>query len=141
MVPDSNLQEKDAYEHLRGGIYKEQDVVLSRYLLFLLFLYLLSTLILGTPIYRSCVLGDYVQIGAGSRVGENARISGSVIGRRCNIGPGAVIEGAYLWDDVVVGAMCSVRKSILANGVRLEKSTHVQRGCLVSFNVSTLRET
>ncbi|RUP09755.1 hypothetical protein BC936DRAFT_140066, partial [Jimgerdemannia flammicorona] len=113
MVPDSNLQEDDAYEHLHGGIYKEQNVVLS----------------------RSCVLGDHVQIGTGTRVGENVRISNSVIGRRCVIGAGAVIEGAYLWNDVVVGEECSVIGSILADGVKLEKRVHVPRGCLISFNV------
>ena len=64
IVPDSNLQEGDSYKYLRGHIYKEQDVILS----------------------RSCVLGENVQIGSGSEIGENVKINNSVIGRRVQIG-------------------------------------------------------
>ena len=33
IVPDSNLQEGDSYEYMRGQIYKEQHVSLSRLIL------------------------------------------------------------------------------------------------------------
>ncbi|KAL1924486.1 uncharacterized protein VTP21DRAFT_4140 [Calcarisporiella thermophila] len=113
LVPDSNLQEGDDYEHLRGNIYKQRDVVLS----------------------RSCKLGDKVIIGRETHVGENAQVRDSVIGRGCRIGPNVILDGAYLWDGVVVGAGSTVRNSILADGVRLEESVHVEDGCLIAYNV------
>ena len=69
IVPDSNLQEGDAYEHLRGQIYKDRDVTLS----------------------RSCILGKCVLIGTGTEVAENAQITNSVIGRRVRIGRSRIV--------------------------------------------------
>ncbi|CAB4389510.1 unnamed protein product [Rhizophagus irregularis] len=77
IVPDSNLQEGDSYEYMRGQIYKEQNVSLS----------------------RSCVLGEKVIIGSGTEIAENVKITNSVIGRRVNIGPNVKIDGAYIWDN------------------------------------------
>ncbi|CAG8786163.1 14276_t:CDS:10 [Dentiscutata erythropus] len=81
IVPDSNLQEGDSYEFMRGHIYKEKDGSLS----------------------RSCSLGEKVLIGAGTEIAENVKITNSVIGRRVTIGPNVEINGAYIWDDVVIG--------------------------------------
>ncbi|CAG8439895.1 7381_t:CDS:10 [Ambispora gerdemannii] len=113
IVPDSNLQERDSYEYMRGQIYKEQDVVLS----------------------RSCVLGVRVLIGTGTEIAQNSKITNTVIGRRVKIGPNVIIDGAYIWDDVTIKANCSVSRSILANGVVLEENVIINKGCLLSFNV------
>ncbi|CAI2200790.1 2425_t:CDS:2, partial [Funneliformis geosporum] len=86
IVPDSNLQEGDSYEYMRGQIYKEQDVSLS----------------------RSCVLGEKVLIGAATEIAENVKITNSVIGRRVSIGPNVKIDGAYIWDGVTINANCSI---------------------------------
>ncbi|KAG9291448.1 hypothetical protein G9A89_021867 [Geosiphon pyriformis] len=114
IVPDSNLQEKDSYEYMRGQIYKEKNVVLS----------------------RSCVLGEKVLIGTETEIAENTKITNSVIGRRVRIvelilkillkfqGSNVTITGAYIWDD-----------SILANGVVLEENVTINKGCLLSFDV------
>ncbi|PKY40129.1 nucleotide-diphospho-sugar transferase [Rhizophagus irregularis] len=113
IVPDSNLQEGDSYEYMRGQIYKEQNVSLS----------------------RSCVLGEKVIIGSGTEIAENVKITNSVIGRRVNIGPNVKIDGAYIWDNVTINANCSISRSILANNVVLEENVIVNKGCLLSYNV------
>ncbi|CAG8537382.1 338_t:CDS:10 [Paraglomus occultum] len=113
IVPDSNLQEGDSYKYLRGHIYKEQDVILS----------------------RSCVLGENVQIGSGSEIGENVKINNSVIGRRVQIGVNVTIEGSHIWDDVKISAGCTISHSILAAGVQLEENVTVQKDCLLSYYV------
>ncbi|RIB09851.1 nucleotide-diphospho-sugar transferase [Gigaspora rosea] len=113
IVPDSNLQEGDSYEFMRGHIYKEKDVSLS----------------------RSCSLGEKVLIGAGTEIAENVKITNSVIGRRVTIGPNVEIDGAYIWDDVKIKSNCSIFRSILANNVVLEENVIVKRGCLLSYDV------
>ncbi|CAG8532351.1 1214_t:CDS:10 [Funneliformis caledonium] len=113
IVPDSNLQEGDSYEYMRGQIYKEQDVSLS----------------------RSCVLGEKVLIGAGTEIAENVKITNSVIGRRVSIGPNVTIDGAYIWDGVTINANCSISRSILTNNVVLEENVIVNKGCLLTYDV------
>ncbi|CAG8733574.1 2809_t:CDS:10 [Cetraspora pellucida] len=113
IVPDSNLQEGDNYEFMRGHIYKEKDVLLS----------------------RSCSLGEKILIGAGSEIAENVKITNSVIGRRVTIGPNVEIDGAYIWDGVKIKSNCSVFQSILANNVVLEENVIVKKGCILSYGV------
>ncbi|CAG8673123.1 7222_t:CDS:2, partial [Cetraspora pellucida] len=113
IVPDSNLQEGDSYEFMRGHIYKEKDVLLS----------------------RSCSLGEKILIGAGSEIAENVKITNSVIGRRVTIGPNVEIDGAYIWDGVKIKSNCSVFQSILANNVVLEENVIVKKGCILSYGV------
>ncbi|CAH1760611.1 2664_t:CDS:10 [Entrophospora sp. SA101] len=106
----SNLQEGDSYEYLRGQIYKEKDVSLS----------------------RSCFLGEKVLIGAGTKIAENTEITNSVIGRRVSIGPNVNIDGAYIWDDVIIKSNCSITCSILTNNVILQENVTVNKGCILS---------
>ncbi|CAG8569027.1 6090_t:CDS:2, partial [Cetraspora pellucida] len=77
---NSNLQEDDNYEFMRGNIYKEKDVLLS----------------------RSCSLGEKILIGAGSEIAENVKITNSVISRRVTRGPNVEIDSAYIWDDLKI---------------------------------------
>ncbi|RHZ90112.1 hypothetical protein Glove_8g20 [Diversispora epigaea] len=113
IVPDSNLQEGDSYEYMRGQIYKEKNVELS----------------------RSCSLGEKVLIGAGTKIADHVNITNSVIGRGVNIGPNVEINDAYIWDDVTINANCSISRSILANKVILEENVIVNKGCLIGYDV------
>ncbi|CAG8467593.1 10218_t:CDS:10 [Diversispora eburnea] len=113
IVPDSNLQEGDSYEYMRGQIYKEKNVELS----------------------RSCSLGEKVLIGAGTKIADHTKITNSVIGRGVNIGPNVEINDAYIWDDVTINANCSISRSILANKVILEENVIVNKGCLIGYDV------
>ncbi|CAG8443520.1 6183_t:CDS:10 [Acaulospora morrowiae] len=115
IVPDNNLQEGDSYEYMRGQIYKERNVELS----------------------RSCSLGEKVLIGAGTRIAENVKITNSVIDNPF-IGPNVEIDGAYIWDGVKINANCSIFRSILANNVVLEENVIVNKGCLLACDVSEI---
>ncbi|KAJ2958430.1 hypothetical protein NQZ79_g5982 [Umbelopsis isabellina] len=114
IVPETNLQETDLYEYSRGNIYKGSRVILS----------------------KSCIVEDNVQIGSGTVVGENARITNSVIGKNCKIGNDVNIEGAYLWDNVVIGDGADIKRSIIANDAVILDNTTLSEGCIVSFNVT-----
>ncbi|CAO3589855.1 unnamed protein product [Absidia cylindrospora] len=113
IVPETNLKSGDDYEFMSGNIYKSRDVILS----------------------RSCVVDENVQIGAGTVIGENSRVTNSIIGRNCQIGANVTLVGVYLWDNVVIGDNCTVTKSILANHVNVLENTTVEQGCLLSANV------
>ncbi len=39
-----------------------------------------------TPCFRDCILSENVQIGKGSSVGCNTKITNSIIGKNCSIG-------------------------------------------------------
>ncbi|OZJ02026.1 hypothetical protein BZG36_05388, partial [Bifiguratus adelaidae] len=94
LVPETMSIDDDRYEYLRGSVYKGQDVVLA----------------------RSTYTGPQTQLGNGTAIGDNTIVTNSVIGRRCFIGKNVVIEGAYIWDDVVINDGCRISHSLLANG-------------------------
>jgi mannose-1-phosphate guanylyltransferase len=58
-----------------------------------------------------------------ARVGKRVRLAGTVcIGAGCEVGEGATVEESILWDRVKVGPGCSVRNSIIGDGVELRES-------------------
>jgi NDP-sugar pyrophosphorylase family protein len=61
-----------------------------------------------------CVIGAGTRVESGARVGPNA-----VLGGNCVVGAGALIEGAILWDDVVVGPGAVLRDCIVGTGARI----------------------
>ena len=61
-----------------------------------------------------------VTIEDGARVGPR-----SVVGRRCRIGAGAVVEDSILWNDCVVGANAILRGAILGTACRIGASATV----------------
>ena len=58
-------------------------------------------------------------IGRGSKVGEAATVSSSLIGARCDVRAGARIERSVLWDEIDIGAGATVRDSIIGSGARI----------------------
>ena len=73
----------------------------------------------------------------GSLVYEGSRRAGavvtppSVIGPRCTMMPGSIIDRAVLHADVFVGHACHIRESVLAEGVIVEDGARVGAGALV----------
>ncbi|PKI82944.1 translation initiation factor eIF-2B epsilon subunit, GEF [Malassezia vespertilionis] len=71
-------------------------------------------------------------LGAGTKVGEYAKVSTSILGKRVTIGNGSTIEGSYLWDDVQIGANCNVQGAILGYGVRILDHVHIAKGAVIA---------
>ena len=70
-------------------------------------------------------------------IGKYSRlqIKSSVIGRNCKIGSGVRIEGAYLWDNVVIEDGVSITASIICDNARVGQKSIIGKGCILSFNV------
>ena len=111
ICPDSNLLQGQSYRLQRGNIYLEEDVQLA----------------------RSCVIKKETVIGAGTSIGNNTVIQGSVIGRRCTIGEQVRIEGAHIWDDVTVLDGSQVTNAVVADAVSIGEECTVEPGALISF--------
>jgi NDP-sugar pyrophosphorylase family protein len=58
-----------------------------------------------------------------------------VIGRRCEIGRGAIIRDSYLGDDVIVHDGATVEGAMVAEGVVIHKGAHLHPGSIVSYKV------
>jgi len=73
----------------------------------------------------------------GSLVGEASLTSGArigpqaVVGRHCAIGTETTVERAVLHDRVVVGARCSLRECIVADGTRIGDRAQVRPGAVI----------
>ena len=46
-----------------------------------------------------------------------------------------VIEGCFIWDNVVVGNNCVIKNSIIADRAELREKVTVEKGCLLSYDV------
>ena len=83
LVPDTNWSGATTFQAFRGFQYKEENVTLA----------------------RSCDIGDNTAIGGGSDVGEDSKVSHSVIGRRCKIGKKVVVR--FCMSDLSSGLLTS----------------------------------
>lgn len=113
LVPDNNLAPGQNYNHERGNIYKEDDIILA----------------------RSCTVKRNTILGRGTSIGEGSVIVNCVIGAGVKIGKDVVLERVYIWDGVVIGDGCQIQKSIIANGVVLGKNVVVAEGSAISYGV------
>ena len=62
-------------------------------------------------------------------------MSGSVLGRGCVVGAGAVVLDSYLWDGTRVEEGCVVEQSIVGRSVTVLKGSTIERGCVVGDGV------
>jgi translation initiation factor eIF-2B subunit epsilon len=113
LVPDSNLLADHSYKFERGGLCKENGVVLA----------------------RTCKAGKRTVLGKETTIGEGSVVGTSIIGRRCQIGKNVTIQNAYIWDDVVVSDGSTVDRAIIASNAVIGKNCKVQPGALLSFGV------
>lgn len=118
-APDTNLLSDQSFQLQKGGVYKEDGVVLAR----------------SSNVGRRSVLGKATSIGEGSTV------MNSVIGRRCVIGSRVRIENAYIWDDAHIGNDSVVEHAIVASEASVGKRCRVKNGALVSYGVRIADET
>merc|ERR1712093_800744 len=113
LVPDSNLLADQSYKFERGGLCKENGVILA----------------------RTCKVGKRTVIGKDASIGDGSVVSNSIIGRRCHIGKNVTIHNAYIWDDVYVGDGSTVERAIIASEASVGRNCKVQPGALVSYRV------
>jgi len=58
-----------------------------------------------------------------ARLGSDVRLNGMVcIGAGCDLGNGVLVEASVIWDQVQVRAGCSIRDSIVGDGVNVTES-------------------
>lgn len=112
-VPDSNLVNGQSYKYTRGGICKEDGVILA----------------------RSCKVGKKTVLGRDTSIGDGSMVRNSIIGRRCHIGKNVTIENAYIWDDVVVGDGAKIDRAIIGSEAVIGQNCHIRPGALISFSV------
>jgi translation initiation factor eIF-2B subunit epsilon len=113
LVPDSNLVHGQSYKYSRGGICKEDGVILA----------------------RSCKVGKKTVLGRETSIGDGSVVRNSIIGRRCHIGKNVTIENAYIWDGVVVGDGATVDRAIIASEAVIGQNCYIKPGALLSFSV------
>ncbi|KAI9840911.1 MAG: hypothetical protein M1837_001238 [Sclerophora amabilis] len=113
LCPGSNLMQGHSYRFQRGNSYIEDGVILA----------------------RSCVVKRRTVIGQGTSIGDGSIVGGSIIGRRCQIGKNVQVEGAYIWDDTVIGDDSDLRQCIVGNEAFLGRRCSLAPGALVSYGV------
>lgn len=113
LVPDSNLLAGQSYKFERGGLCKEDGVILA----------------------RSCTVGRHTVLGRGTSIGDGSVVSNSIIGRRCHIGKNVTIKDSYIWDDVVIDDGATIQRSIIANEAVVGRKSTIEPGALLSFGV------
>jgi NDP-sugar pyrophosphorylase family protein len=76
---------------------------------------------------RVVLLGDRIEIGAGTRIAPGATIEGPVpIGRDCEIRPGAFVRGnVWLGDGCLVGTNVEVKRAIFLDGAKAPHLSYV----------------
>ncbi|KAK8541913.1 hypothetical protein V6N13_137506 [Hibiscus sabdariffa] len=97
----------------RQGTYRASDVTLS----------------------RSAHVGSFTFIGQGTKIGNDTKISHSVVGEGCTIGSNVTIEGSYIWNNVTIEDGCQLRHAIVCDGVIMKSGAVLQPGVILSFKV------
>ncbi|XVF06549.1 hypothetical protein REPUB_Repub06bG0058700 [Reevesia pubescens] len=111
-VPDV-LSGSSAIKNERQGTYRAAEVTLS----------------------RSAQIGSFTVIGQGTKIGNETKISHSVIGEGCTIGPNVTIEGSYIWNNVTIEDGCQLRHAIVCDGVIMKSGAVLEPGVVLSFKV------
>ena len=117
ICPDSNLVRGQSYRFGAGKVYKEDRVMLGR-----------------TAVVKNSV------IGSDTRIGDGSTITGSTVGRGCNIGKNVVIDGAYIWDDVAIEDGSMIRQAIIASSSSIGKGCKIEPGALIMFGVDLAQD-
>ncbi|KAK7284297.1 hypothetical protein RJT34_19042 [Clitoria ternatea] len=113
LVPDIMSFQNTATKLERQGIYRASEISQS----------------------QTAVVGPCTVIGCGTKIGNNTKISNSVIGEGCKIGSNVLIEGCYIWDNITVEDGCKLQHAIVCDGVTIKSRAVLQPGVILSFKV------
>lgn len=80
---------------------------------------------------RTANIGTNTLIASRCTISENVSIISSVLGPNCFVGPGTTIRNAYIFENTIIGADCTVEKSIIGSGVSVKDGSVVPKGCLI----------
>nr|ADN33899.1 eIF4-gamma/eIF5/eIF2-epsilon domain-containing protein [Cucumis melo subsp. melo] len=84
---------------------------------------------------RSAQVGPFTVIGDNSKIGDNTKITNSIIGHGCSIGSNVKIEGSYIWDNVTIEDGCKLSHAIVCDGVVIKSGAELEPGVILSFKV------
>jgi len=84
-----------------------------------------------TLIGRSSKVQGPGMIGSGCVIGENCRISGTILGHGCTVHDAVKITGSILWDETVVERGATVLHSLVADGAVIKAGAVIERGCII----------
>ena len=74
-----------------------------------------------------------IVIGAGTRIDGGAKVIGpTVIGKNVEIGAEAVVEGAVIWDNNVIGPSAHIHHAMIGSHNQIGAHTTVSEGAIVS---------
>ena len=113
LVPDSNLVAGQSYKFERGGLCKENGVILA----------------------RTCKVGKRTVLGKDTSIADGSMVNNSVIGRRCHIGKNVTIQNAFIWDDVVIGDSSTIDRTVIASEAVVGRDCQIHPGTLLSYGV------
>ncbi|CDR97757.1 translation initiation factor eIF epsilon subunit, putative [Babesia bigemina] len=64
----------------------------------------------------------------------------NIVGKNVKVGEGSDISRCIIFDDVTIGAECSIHDSIIMNGVVIEDATVIPSGSIVCSNANVTRD-
>jgi len=82
-----------------------------------------------------CKLGPTLLVGGQTKIADDAVVRYSGVGRKCVVGPGCKIENSQIWEGVSIGAKAVVQGAILCSDVVVGEGCEVGPGCVLSAGV------
>ena len=113
LCPDNFSQAGQSYTHSIKNVYEARN----------------------TDIDRTSILDYEVQVGFGTIIKQNGKISNSVIGNNCIIGKNVVLDYAFVFDNTKIGDNCKIYKSVISTGCIVFDNVVLNKGCLLGPNV------
>ncbi|GAA6000458.1 hypothetical protein JCM10207_008020 [Rhodosporidiobolus poonsookiae] len=113
LAPDENMPGGARYEQRRARVYYGKELDLS----------------------RTCKISSTSLLGNGTTLGSNTFLTHAVLGPRVDVGANCHLANAYIFAGAKIGDGCTVRDSVIGEGVTLAPNSIVEGGCLVAAGV------
>ncbi|MDI6731528.1 MAG: mannose-1-phosphate guanyltransferase [Candidatus Margulisbacteria bacterium] len=80
---------------------------------------------------RELIGGEKNKIDGSAKIADDAQLVHCSVGKNCQIGRGAVLKGAILWDNVIIGAEVKIERGILASNTTVGDRTVIEEGAVI----------